>query len=93
MSTRTENMSAFIVIVTGLEQVFCDIYFAERRVVAPAGQGLISSATLSPVATHGLIGPGWSRLGKVLPKSIFWEVRRKPTDQSPDHPVSGISAG
>jgi hypothetical protein len=66
---------------------------AERRVVAPAGQGLISSTTLSPVATHGLIGLGWSRRGKVLPKSILGEVRRKPTDRSLDHSVSATSFG
>ena len=30
------------------------LILGERRVVAPAGQGLISATTLSPVATHGL---------------------------------------
>jgi hypothetical protein len=42
---------------------FVILLLTERGVVAPAGQGLISSTTLSPVATHGLFsGSGLSML-------------------------------
>jgi hypothetical protein len=55
MSTRTDNMSAFIAIVICMEPVVCDIYFAEQILLVAARKVISMGETWIENAKNAVI--------------------------------------